>query len=62
MNRMMRTRPDARPLRAVLPLAALLLLAGATLAACTTDQVLDPARYWSDRLTGVTLDADPAND
>jgi hypothetical protein len=32
------------------------------LAACTTDQVLDPARYWSDRLVGATLDADPSDD
>lgn len=43
-------------------LTSLLLVASACLSACTTDQVVDTSRYWGDRLTGATIDADPSND
>lgn len=42
--------------------AGLLIAAGLALSACTTDQVFDTSRYWGDRLTGATIDADPSQD
>ena len=37
-------------------------LSACALTGCTTDQVFDSTRYWTDRVAGATIDADPAKD
>lgn len=51
-----------RPARVLLALIPCLFFAVAPLGGCSTDQVFDTTRYWGDRLTGATLDADPSRD
>ena len=54
-----RTRVRARFL--VVTLATLGLAACAQVW-CSTEQVFDSTRYWTDRVAGATLDADPSRD
>lgn len=37
-------------------------LSACALTGCSTDQVFDSTRYWTDRVAGATIDADPAKD
>ena len=55
------TRTRARTRLLAITLAAL-GLAACTQLGCSTDQVFDSTRYWTDRVAGATLDADPSRD
>ena len=68
MTTLSRTNTDLRR-RGVLARSAVLAtavaaacLSACALAGCTTDQVFDSTRYWTDRVAGATIDADPAKD